>query len=89
MILRWLPNDENSFIMSKDKTTSMATVTLNLTPYQQARLIDSLTAEVRKWDNMRREIMFDGRNASLDGAIALRNDAQEVLDAVKAQGAIA
>jgi len=75
--------------MSKDKTTSMATVTLNLTPYQQARLIDALASEVRKWDNMRREIMFDGRNASLDGAIALRNDAQEVLDAVKAQGAIA
>ena len=67
----------------------MATVTLDLTPYQQARLIDALASEVRKWDNLRREIMFDGRNASLDGAIALRNDAQEVLDAVKAQGAIA
>jgi len=75
--------------MSKDKTTSMATVTLNLTPYQQARLIDALASEVRKWDNMRREILLDGRNASLDGAIALRNDAQEVLDAVKAQGVAA
>jgi len=67
----------------------MATVTLDLTPYQQARLIDALASEVRKWDNLRREIMFDGRNASLDGAIALRNDAQEVLDAVKAQGVAA
>lgn len=67
----------------------MATVTLDLTPYQQARLIDALATEVRKWDNLRREIMFDGRNASLDGAIALRNDAQEVLDAVKAQGVAA
>ena len=75
--------------MSKDKTTSMATVTLNLTPYQQTRLIDALASEVRKWDNLRREILLDGRNASLDGAIALRNDAQEVLDAVKAQGVAA
>ena len=75
--------------MSKDKTTSMTTVTLNLTPYQQARLIDALASEVRKWDNMRREILLDGRNASLDGAKALRNDAQEVLDAVKAQGVTA
>ena len=65
----------------------MATVTLNLTPYQQARLIDALDAEVRKWDNMRRQILLDGHNASW--VKALRDDAQAVLDAVKAQGAIA
>ena len=68
-----------------NETTFTTTVTLTLTPYQQDRLVEALTAEVRKWDKVRREIMFDGRNASLEGAEALLNDAREVLDAVKAQ----
>jgi hypothetical protein len=78
----WLP-------CSTSKTTSisepMTTITLTLTPYQQDRLVHALAAEVRKWDNVGLDIMLEGRDASLEGARALRDDAAEVLEVVKSQ----
>ena len=63
----------------------MTTITLTLTHYQQERLVDALAAEALKWDRMVVDVMLGRRNASLEGARALRDDAAEVLRAVEDQ----
>lgn len=61
----------------------MTTITLNLTPYQEARLIEALAEEVRKWHHMATEARTGLRpNASPEGADLLKADSQAVLDQV-------
>lgn len=64
----------------------MTQITLSLTPYQEARLLEALTEEVRKWHSL----AADARcgicpNASAEGADMLKADSQAVLDAVREQ----
>lgn len=64
----------------------MTTITLNLTPYQEARLLEALTDEVRKWHYMAIDARSGARpNADPIGADMLKADAQAVLDAVREQ----
>lgn len=64
----------------------MTQITLNLTPYQEARLLEALTDEVRKWHAMAADVRCGLRpNASAEGADMLKADSQAVLDAVREQ----
>lgn len=64
----------------------MTQITLNLTPYQETRLLEALTDEVRKWHTLAADVRC-GRtaNASAEGADMLKADSQSVLDAVREQ----
>lgn len=69
--------------MTTDSMT-MTTITLTLTPYQEARLTEALTEEVRKWHYMAIDARSGARpNASPEGAELLKADSQAVLDAVR------
>lgn len=64
----------------------MTTITLTLTPYQEARLTEALAEEVHKWHIMAIEARTGLRpNASSEGAEQLKADSQAVLDAVREQ----
>ena len=64
----------------------MTQITLHLTPYQEARLLEALTDEVRKWHTMAIDARSGARpSASPEGADMLKADAQAVLDAVREQ----
>ena len=61
----------------------MTTITLNLDTNQEARLLDALNDEVRKWDKIRFEAVTGIRpNASPEGAQYLVEDTQAVLSQV-------
>lgn len=65
---------------------TMTQITLNLTPYQEARLLEALTDEVRKWHEVASDVRCGLRpNASAEGADILKADSQAVLDAVREQ----
>jgi hypothetical protein len=65
-------------------TDSMTTITLTLTPYQEARLTDALAEEVRKWHYIAIDARSGARpNADPVGADLLKADSQAVLDAVR------
>ena len=64
----------------------MTQITLTLTPYQEARLLEALTDEVRKWHTLAAAIRCGiCPNASAEGADMLKADSQSVLDAVREQ----
>ena len=64
----------------------MTQITLSLTPFQEARLLEALTDEVRKWHHMALDARSGERpNASAEGADMLKSDSQTVLDAVREQ----
>lgn len=64
----------------------MTQISLILTPYQEARLLEALTDEVRKWHSMAIDARSGARpNASAEGADMLKADAQAVLDSVREQ----
>ena len=64
----------------------MIQITLTLTPHQEARLLEALTDEVRKWHILASDVRCGIRpNASAEGADMLKADAQSVLDAVREQ----
>jgi len=61
----------------------MTTITLNLDTHQEARLLDALNDEVRKWKVMKFEAENGIRpNASPEGAQYLVEDTQAVLSQV-------
>lgn len=61
----------------------MTTITLNLDTNQEARLLDALNDEVRKWNNIRFEAETGIRpNASAEGAQYLVDDTKAVLSQV-------
>lgn len=64
----------------------LTTITLNLTPYQEARLLEALTDEVRKWHYIGVDARSGARpSADPIGADMLKADAQAVLNAVREQ----
>jgi len=62
------------------------TVTLDLTPYEQERLIDALNAEVIKWTRIKGEILLGKRpNGSLEGCDMILAEAEGLHARVKVQ----
>lgn len=83
---RWpqaLDPDPHPEYISLNDRNRMTTITLELTPYQESRLLDALNEEVTKWRKIKIEAE-DGRrpNASPEGAEYLMNDSQAVLSKV-------
>ncbi|MGA1753421.1 MAG: hypothetical protein ACO395_08740 [Pontimonas sp.] len=57
----------------------MTTITLTLTPYQEARLLDAMAEQVRTWRQLRIDALTGQRpNASPEGAELLEQDALAV-----------
>lgn len=64
----------------------MTQITLSLTPYQEARLLEALNDEVGKWRRMASDARSGLRpNASAEGADMLQADAQAVLTSIVEQ----
>jgi len=62
------------------------TITLELTPYQEDMLLEAIKTEVRRWDNVKTEILLGDRpNASLEGVEMLLGDAKEIQGKVEAK----
>lgn len=61
-------------------------ITLELTPYEQERLVDALSAEVTKWTLIKGEILLGKRpNGSLEGCDMILNEAHDLYSRVKVQ----
>ena len=68
------------------KEMENTTVTLDLTPYEQERLIDALNAEVIKWTLIKGEILLGKRpNGSLEGCDMILAEAEGLHARVKIQ----
>ncbi len=62
------------------------TLTLELTPYEQERLVDALSAEVTKWTLIKGEILLGKRpNGSLEGCDMILAEAEDLHTRVKVQ----
>ena len=62
------------------------TVTLDLTPYEQERLVDALNAEVIKWTLIKGEILLGKRpNGSLEGCDMILAEAEDLHARIKVQ----
>lgn len=68
------------------KEMENTTVTLDLTPYEQERLVDALSAEVTKWTLIKGEILLGKRpNGSLEGCDMILAEAEDLHARVKVQ----
>jgi len=62
------------------------TLTLELTPYEQERLVGALNAEVVRWLRIKSEILLGKRpNGSLEGCDMILAEAEDLHARVKAQ----
>ena len=77
--MTWAPRGPMIAKDSIETFLSMTTITLTLTPYQEARLLDAMSDQVHVWRKIRLEaIMGDRPNASPEGAEMLIQDALAV-----------
>jgi len=62
------------------------TLTLELTPYEQERLVDALSSEVTKWTLIKGEILLGKRpNGSLEGCDMILAEAEDLHARIKVQ----
>jgi len=79
LALYFPPDLEYTRLMNK-------TLTLELTPYEQERLVDALNAEVIKWTLIKGEILLGKRpNGSLEGCDMILAEAEDLHARVKVQ----
>ena len=73
--------ETNTMTMTETKT-----ITLELTPYEQERLVDALNTEAIKWLDLKTDVLLGKRlNASYEGADMLYEEAKGLRDRVKVQ----
>ena len=79
LALYFPPDLEYTRLMNK-------TLTLELTPYEQERLVDALSSEVTKWTLIKGEILLGKRpNGSLEGCDMILAEAEDLHTRIKVQ----
>lgn len=65
----------------------MATLTLNITPWQFYRLREGVEVELARWENIKLEAELGIRpSASAEGAQILADETRSILEQIKAWG---